>query len=194
MGRRLPDRPHRGHAPDRVRRDPRPDRGGAPPPLCGDHPGRASTSTCRGRWPAHPAAAAAAARRASWTESPARPPPRPPPSPQPARRTVAAPATCRICARTLATGPEQKLGRCATCPAEYDEALLEELKAWRAEAAKEAKVPSYVVVHRRHPPGHRRTRPRDRGGPPGDSRDRPRQTGAIRSCRTLLVRRRLEAS
>ncbi|WP_062443118.1 ATP-dependent DNA helicase UvrD2 [Herbidospora daliensis] len=67
------------------------------------------------------------------------------PSPQPARRSVAAPATCRICARTLATGPEQKLGRCATCPAEYDEALLEELKTWRAEAAKEAKVPSYVV-------------------------------------------------
>ncbi|WP_030451773.1 ATP-dependent DNA helicase UvrD2 [Herbidospora cretacea] len=67
-------------------------------------------------------------------------------APKPAaRRSVAAPATCRICARTLATGPEQKLGRCATCPAEYDEALLEELKAWRAEAAKEAKVPSYVV-------------------------------------------------
>ncbi|GAB1821398.1 ATP-dependent DNA helicase UvrD2 [Herbidospora sp. RD11066] len=69
----------------------------------------------------------------------------PPFSPQPVRRAVAAPATCRVCARRLATGPEQKLGRCATCPAEYNEALLEELKAWRAEAAKEAKVPSYVV-------------------------------------------------
>lgn len=85
-------------------------------------------------------------RPSRFVESLSGTPSAPPPSfPQPARRTVAAPVTCRICARTLATGPEQKLGRCATCPAEYDEALLEELKAWRAEAAKEAKVPSYVV-------------------------------------------------
>ncbi|MEU1732474.1 ATP-dependent DNA helicase UvrD2 [Streptosporangium sp. NPDC020145] len=61
------------------------------------------------------------------------------------RREVAAPINCRVCGRTLAAAPEQKLGRCATCPADYDEALLESLKAWRASAAKEAKVPVYVV-------------------------------------------------
>jgi DNA helicase-2/ATP-dependent DNA helicase PcrA len=53
--------------------------------------------------------------------------------------------SCRVCAKTLVAAAEQKLGRCVTCPAEYDEALLERLKAWRTAAAKEAKVPPYVV-------------------------------------------------
>ncbi|MBG0825571.1 UvrD-helicase domain-containing protein [Planomonospora sp. ID91781] len=61
------------------------------------------------------------------------------------RRTVAATVSCRVCGKTLAAAAEQKLGRCAACPVDYDEALLERLKAWRAAAAKEAKVPSYVV-------------------------------------------------
>ncbi|MFD0884469.1 HRDC domain-containing protein, partial [Streptosporangium algeriense] len=61
------------------------------------------------------------------------------------RRGVAAPINCRVCGRTLAAAAEQKLGRCATCPADYDEALLESLRTWRASAAKEAKVPVYVV-------------------------------------------------
>lgn len=61
------------------------------------------------------------------------------------RRQVAAPVSCRICARTLVTAAEQKLGRCATCPADYDEALLESLKSWRTATAKEAKIPPYVV-------------------------------------------------
>ncbi|WP_372974688.1 HRDC domain-containing protein [Microbispora sp. GKU 823] len=57
----------------------------------------------------------------------------------------AAPLHCRICGKTLSVAAEQKLGRCATCPADYDEALLERLKAWRTAEAKEAKVPAYVV-------------------------------------------------
>jgi DNA helicase-2/ATP-dependent DNA helicase PcrA len=61
------------------------------------------------------------------------------------RRTVAAPVSCRVCAKTLVAAAEQKLGRCATCPADYDEALLERLKAWRTATAKEAKLPPYVV-------------------------------------------------
>ncbi|KAA9375115.1 ATP-dependent DNA helicase UvrD2 [Microbispora cellulosiformans] len=61
------------------------------------------------------------------------------------RRAAAAPLHCRICGKTLSVAAEQKLGRCATCPADYDEALLERLKAWRTAAAKEAKVPAYVV-------------------------------------------------
>ncbi|HEX4816496.1 MAG TPA: ATP-dependent DNA helicase UvrD2 [Nonomuraea sp.] len=61
------------------------------------------------------------------------------------RRTVAAPVSCRVCAKTLVTAAEQKLGRCSSCPADYDEALLERLKAWRTATAKEAKIPPYVV-------------------------------------------------
>ncbi|MFF5206889.1 ATP-dependent DNA helicase UvrD2 [Streptosporangium sp. NPDC000396] len=61
------------------------------------------------------------------------------------RRTVAAPVSCRVCSKTLVAAAEQKLGRCATCPADYDEALLESLKAWRTVVAKETKVPTYVV-------------------------------------------------
>uniref|UniRef100_UPI001966B8A5 HRDC domain-containing protein n=1 Tax=Nonomuraea lactucae TaxID=2249762 RepID=UPI001966B8A5 len=60
-------------------------------------------------------------------------------------RRIAAPVSCRVCARTLVAAAEQKLGRCGTCPADYDEALLESLKAWRTATAKESKVPPYVV-------------------------------------------------
>ncbi|MGW5680870.1 ATP-dependent DNA helicase UvrD2 [Nonomuraea sp. NPDC003754] len=61
------------------------------------------------------------------------------------RRSVAAPVNCRVCGKTLVAAAEQKLGRCATCPSDYDEALLEALKAWRTAMAKEGKVPPYVV-------------------------------------------------
>ncbi|NUR26115.1 MAG: ATP-dependent DNA helicase UvrD2, partial [Catenulispora sp.] len=61
------------------------------------------------------------------------------------RRTMAAPVSCRVCAKTLVAAAEQKLGRCSTCPAEYDEGLLESLKVWRSARAKEDKIPPYVV-------------------------------------------------
>lgn len=61
------------------------------------------------------------------------------------RRQVAAPVSCRVCAKTLVAAAEQKLGRCSTCPADYDEALLESLKSWRTTTAKETKVPAYVI-------------------------------------------------
>lgn len=61
------------------------------------------------------------------------------------RRAVAAPVHCRVCGRTLVIAAEQKLGRCSTCPADYDESMLESLKAWRTATAKEAKVPPYVI-------------------------------------------------
>ncbi|GAA4230188.1 DNA helicase-2/ATP-dependent DNA helicase PcrA [Streptosporangium album] len=67
-----------------------------------------------------------------------------PPAPKD-RRTFAVPVSCRICAKTLVAAAEQKLGRCAGCPADYDEALLERLKAWRTSVAKETKVPTYVI-------------------------------------------------
>ncbi|MEV5411688.1 ATP-dependent DNA helicase UvrD2 [Thermopolyspora sp. NPDC052614] len=61
------------------------------------------------------------------------------------RRPVAVPVTCRVCGKTLAAAREQKLGRCAGCPAAFDEDLLDRLKAWRAAEAARAKVPTFVV-------------------------------------------------
>jgi DNA helicase-2/ATP-dependent DNA helicase PcrA len=54
-------------------------------------------------------------------------------------------ARCSSCDRPLATAGERKVGRCADCPATYDEELFDRLKAWRLERAGEAKVPAYVV-------------------------------------------------
>ena len=62
-----------------------------------------------------------------------------------AGRAVAGPALCRSCGRALRTPAQRKLGRCDTCPAAYDEALYEALRAWRLERAREASVPAYVV-------------------------------------------------
>jgi DNA helicase-2/ATP-dependent DNA helicase PcrA len=53
--------------------------------------------------------------------------------------------TCRECGARLATGQEKKLGRCGDCPAAYDEALFERLRAWRLATATAEKVPAYVV-------------------------------------------------
>ena len=53
--------------------------------------------------------------------------------------------TCRECGAPLSTGPEKKRGRCAACPASYDEALFERLRAWRLERAGEENVPAFVV-------------------------------------------------
>jgi DNA helicase-2/ATP-dependent DNA helicase PcrA len=56
------------------------------------------------------------------------------------------PATCRACGAALVTGAESARGRCRTCPAAYDEALFERLKAWRKEEAGRRSVPAYVVL------------------------------------------------
>jgi DNA helicase-2/ATP-dependent DNA helicase PcrA len=53
--------------------------------------------------------------------------------------------TCRECGKRLATGSEKKIGRCADCPASYDEALFERLRSWRVERAGDDKVPAFVV-------------------------------------------------
>ena len=55
------------------------------------------------------------------------------------------PATCRVCGRSLDGAAARKLGRCEACPASYDEAMFERLREWRAEQAKDASVPAYVV-------------------------------------------------
>ncbi|MCW2843992.1 MAG: ATP-dependent helicase, Rep family [Nocardioides sp.] len=54
-------------------------------------------------------------------------------------------ASCRECGKPLATGAEKKRGRCADCPASYDEELFERLREWRRERAGEESVPAFVV-------------------------------------------------
>jgi ATP-dependent DNA helicase UvrD/PcrA len=54
-------------------------------------------------------------------------------------------ARCRVCGAALLGVVATKLGRCADCPADLDEALLEKLKEWRARRARGLKVPAYVV-------------------------------------------------
>ena len=55
------------------------------------------------------------------------------------------PVSCRTCSRPLASAVERKLGRCESCPASYDEALLDRLRLWRLEQSRAASVPAYVV-------------------------------------------------
>ncbi|GAB3485875.1 ATP-dependent DNA helicase UvrD2 [Flexivirga sp.] len=63
----------------------------------------------------------------------------------PAPKKPAKPKTCRSCGRTLDTAAERKIERCGDCPATYDEAQFEALRAWRLEVATLAKVPAFVV-------------------------------------------------
>ncbi|GAB3207832.1 ATP-dependent DNA helicase UvrD2 [Marinactinospora thermotolerans] len=62
-----------------------------------------------------------------------------------AERASAKIVRCRICGATLTEAVERKIGRCAGCPADYDEELLERLREWRRAISSEQKVPAYVV-------------------------------------------------
>jgi DNA helicase-2/ATP-dependent DNA helicase PcrA len=53
--------------------------------------------------------------------------------------------SCRICGTALLSGPERKLGRCAECPSDIDEELLDRLREWRVRVAGAQKIPPYVV-------------------------------------------------
>ncbi|HEY6737679.1 MAG TPA: ATP-dependent DNA helicase UvrD2 [Actinopolymorphaceae bacterium] len=65
--------------------------------------------------------------------------------PRRARSGARGVAKCRVCQRPLQEPAERKLGRCACCPAAYDEGLFDELRAWRLHQAQEQKVPAYCV-------------------------------------------------
>ena len=54
-------------------------------------------------------------------------------------------AHCRECGKPLSSAAEKKRGRCADCPASYDEELFERLRAWRKERADADSVPAFVV-------------------------------------------------
>ncbi len=64
-------------------------------------------------------------------------------APQPASRRRA--VHCRECGKPLSTPAQKKVGRCADCPASYDEALFERLREWRKTRAGEDGVPAFVV-------------------------------------------------
>ncbi|GIJ70217.1 DNA helicase [Virgisporangium ochraceum] len=53
--------------------------------------------------------------------------------------------SCRVCGATLLSGGDRKLGRCAGCPSDLDEELLERLHEWRANRAGAQKLPAFVV-------------------------------------------------
>ncbi|HEY3870148.1 MAG TPA: ATP-dependent DNA helicase UvrD2 [Actinocrinis sp.] len=57
----------------------------------------------------------------------------------------AGPVRCRVCGRSLIEPVERKLGRCADCPADVDEALFERLREWRSASAREQSLPAYVI-------------------------------------------------
>ena len=52
---------------------------------------------------------------------------------------------CRECGGALSNSSEKKTGRCAGCPASYDEALYERLREWRLARASDDSVPAFVI-------------------------------------------------
>ena len=52
---------------------------------------------------------------------------------------------CGVCGRGLTSGRERKLRRHLDCPASYDEALFDALKAWRRAQAEAQSMPAFVV-------------------------------------------------
>ncbi|WP_345628935.1 ATP-dependent DNA helicase UvrD2 [Rugosimonospora acidiphila] len=63
----------------------------------------------------------------------------------PAARRRAVNLSCRVCGTALLSGPERKLGRCASCPSDIDEELFDRLREWRVRVAMDQRVPPYVV-------------------------------------------------
>ena len=55
------------------------------------------------------------------------------------------PVRCRVCGKALIEAVDRKLGRCADCPSDLDQALFQQLRDWRLEQAQEQSVPAYVV-------------------------------------------------
>ncbi len=108
------------------------------------------------------------------------------------RRRSATQSTCRVCSAPLTTVAERKVGRCASCPSTYDEALFETLRAWRSETAKAESVPAYVVFTDLTLQAIAEVRPDDRRAAAVDHRDRrapSRRSTATRcwSCSAAML-------
>ncbi|WP_016700108.1 ATP-dependent DNA helicase UvrD2 [Actinoalloteichus spitiensis] len=54
--------------------------------------------------------------------------------------------TCRVCGRVLVGASAVTLARCADCPSDVDQDLLERLRRWRAERATTLRVPAFVIL------------------------------------------------
>jgi DNA helicase-2/ATP-dependent DNA helicase PcrA len=63
----------------------------------------------------------------------------------PRTRRGSAPITCRVCGAVLNAAVDKKLGRCADCPSDRDDALFEALRTWRADRARDLGQPAYCV-------------------------------------------------
>ncbi|MBI8989624.1 ATP-dependent DNA helicase UvrD2 [Corynebacterium meridianum] len=55
------------------------------------------------------------------------------------------PKRCRVCGSPLQSPQEKVLRRCIDCPGGADDGIFEQLRAWRAETAREDQVPAYIV-------------------------------------------------
>ncbi|MEZ2121468.1 MULTISPECIES: ATP-dependent DNA helicase UvrD2 [unclassified Corynebacterium] len=67
--------------------------------------------------------------------------------PEPVERSAPRnrPKRCRVCGTELESPAEKVLRRCLDCPGGADDELFEQLRAWRAETAREEQVPAYIV-------------------------------------------------
>ncbi len=54
-------------------------------------------------------------------------------------------ARCRVCGKALVGATDTKLGRCAGCPSDIDDAVFAALKDWRRDKSRELSVPAYVI-------------------------------------------------
>jgi DNA helicase-2/ATP-dependent DNA helicase PcrA len=52
---------------------------------------------------------------------------------------------CRVCGSPLIGADALKLRRCGDCPSDVDTELLDRLRAWRSDEARDQQVPAYVV-------------------------------------------------
>ena len=147
-----------GTLPFTLRRHPRRGRGGAAAALRRDDPRPLGALALLepGPQPRRPAVAPALAvpDRAAARER----------APAPAGPAVAGPSTAASAASRSSTPAQKKIGRCADCPASYDEELFERLREWRKTRAGEDERAGLRGLHRRHPAADRRAQARRRAG------------------------------
>ena len=74
------------------------------------------------------------------------------------------PVRCRVCGKALIEAVDRKLGRCANCPSDLDQALFQRLRDWRAGQAQEQSLPAYCVFTDATLTAIAETRPSSRGG------------------------------
>ena len=74
------------------------------------------------------------------------------------------PVRCRVCGKALIEPVDRKLGRCAECPSDLDQALFQQLRDWRTDQAREQSLPAYVIFTDATLTAIAETRPIDRAG------------------------------